>query len=184
MRRALPALAATAAGMTLLMRFHTTGVDSPRVGAVGSPSTEASAAPTSGPVTSGVRPSSSTSTAGQAAATIRRPARPTPASAPGMPTTTAAAPAAVTRTVEGPSVESGYGAVQVRVTLQGRRIVDVVAVQLPADRARSRQISARAAPSLRREALAAQSASIDTVSGASYTSKAYAGSLQAALSRG
>jgi len=101
-----------------------------------------------------------------------------------MPTTTAAAPAAVTRTVEGPSVESGYGAVQVRVTLQGRRIVDVVAVQLPADRARSRQISARAAPSLRREALAAQSASIDTVSGASYTSKAYAGSLQAALSRG
>ena len=52
---------------------------------------------------------------------------------------------------------------------------------VPNDRPRSAQISSIAAPILRREALAAQSASIDTVSGATYTSEAYAQSLQAAL---
>ncbi len=46
---------------------------------------------------------------------------------------------------------------------------------------RSVSISAQAAPILRQEALAAGSAKIDTVSGASYTSDAYIQSLQSAL---
>jgi uncharacterized protein with FMN-binding domain len=83
--------------------------------------------------------------------------------------------------VTGPDVPTRYGDVQVRVVLQGSRIVDVQAVQLPFDRSRSQEISAAAGPILRSEALQAQSARIDVVSGASYTSDAYAQSLQGAL---
>jgi uncharacterized protein with FMN-binding domain len=85
------------------------------------------------------------------------------------------------RVVMGPVVDNRYGPVQVRVTLRAGRIVDVSAVQLPSDRNRSRAISNYAAPILGREALAAQGAQIDSISGASYTSDGYAQSLQAAL---
>ena len=72
---------------------------------------------------------------------------------------------------------------QVRVTLQGTRIVDVQALRLPASHQRSVEISQRAAPQLRQEALQAQSARIDVVSGATYTSDGYAQSLQGALDK-
>jgi len=71
--------------------------------------------------------------------------------------------------------------VQVRVTFQGSRLVDVQALRLPQDRARSARISQAAGPVLRQEALRAQSANINVVSGASYTSEGYAESLQGAL---
>jgi uncharacterized protein with FMN-binding domain len=100
----------------------------------------------------------------------------TTTSAPGGTPATAA-----TRTVDGPDVNTDYGDVQVRVTLQGTKITDVEALRLPSDRSRSRQISQAAGPLLRSEALKAQSANIDLVSGASYTSDAYARSLQGAL---
>ena len=70
---------------------------------------------------------------------------------------------------------------QVRVTLQGNKLIDVQALQLPSDRSRSQRISQEAAPLLRSEALQAQSPNIDIVSGASYTSEGYAQSLQGAL---
>jgi uncharacterized protein with FMN-binding domain len=75
-----------------------------------------------------------------------------------------------------------YGIVQVKVTMSGRRITDVTAMSLPQG-GRSSDISGFAAPQLRREVLKAQSAKIDTVSGASYTSAGYAESLQSALDR-
>jgi uncharacterized protein with FMN-binding domain len=78
-------------------------------------------------------------------------------------------------------VSTQYGPVQVRVTLQGDRIAEVAALQLPNDRSRSVEISNYAAPRLRDEALQAQSANIDVVSGATYTSQGYIKSLQAAL---
>ncbi|MDX6302616.1 MAG: hypothetical protein QOF53_3830 [Nocardioidaceae bacterium] len=82
----------------------------------------------------------------------------------------------------GSAYDVGYGTVQVRVTLHGRRITGVTALRLPAG-GRSSDISGYAAPRLRQEALSAQSAHIDTVSGASYTSAGYASSLQSALDR-
>jgi uncharacterized protein with FMN-binding domain len=69
----------------------------------------------------------------------------------------------------------------VEVTIQGRRLTDAQAIQLPSDRRFSRQISDYVGPILRQEALKAQSANIDIVSGATFTSEAYAQSLQAAL---
>ena len=87
------------------------------------------------------------------------------------------------KTVNGPTVTNEYGPVQVRVTIRGGQVVDVQALQLPSDRSRSARISAEAGPILRNETLQAQSATIDLVSGASYTSEGYARSLQAALDK-
>lgn len=83
-------------------------------------------------------------------------------------------------TFTGAVVDDPYGQVQVKITLADGKITDVTAVQLPSG-GRSGSISQSVAPILRGEAISAQSASIDTVSGATYTSQAYAQSLQSAL---
>jgi len=104
------------------------------------------------------------------------------------PAATTPVPSAATRsgtggaaaTVAGPVVSTRYGSIQVEVVVAAGRVQDVVALQLPTGQ-RSGQISQYASPILRGEALQAQSANIDLVSGATYTSDAYAQSLQAAL---
>jgi uncharacterized protein with FMN-binding domain len=73
------------------------------------------------------------------------------------------------------------GDVQVKVTISGGRITDAQPVTLPSDRRRSEEISQAAAPTLHDEVVQAQSARIDTLSGATYTSQSYAGSVQSAL---
>jgi len=82
--------------------------------------------------------------------------------------------------VVGKPYDVTYGIVRVKVTMTGTRITDVRAMSLPRG-GHSSDISRYAAPELRREALSAQSAHIDSVSGASYTSAGYARSLQSAL---
>ena len=67
------------------------------------------------------------------------------------------------------------------MTLEGDQIVDVQALQLPDGDRRSASISQQVEPMLRESALAVDSADIDIVSGATYTSLAYAYSLQSAL---
>jgi uncharacterized protein with FMN-binding domain len=83
----------------------------------------------------------------------------------------------------GQSVFNGYGNVQVKVTVSGGQITNISAVQLPNGDPRSAQISSYAAPTLVQQAMAAQSANINGVSGATYTSQAFAQSLQSALSQ-
>jgi uncharacterized protein with FMN-binding domain len=95
--------------------------------------------------------------------------------------TTGTAAQSGSRTVDGPVVDTRYGPVQVEVTLDGSTIASITAIQLPDGDRRSAQISDRAAPTLQSQALQAQSADIDGVSGATYTSTAYERSLQAAL---
>lgn len=85
-----------------------------------------------------------------------------------------------TRTVTGSTVDTRYGPVQVSVSLRDRTIVDITALQLPSG-GRSGQISRFVEPILRSQALQAQGSNIDGVSGATFTSAAYAQSLQAAL---
>jgi uncharacterized protein with FMN-binding domain len=100
--------------------------------------------------------------------------------APPPPTTK---PPVASRSYTGDTYDTPYGPVQVRMTVKGDRITDVVALQLPDGSSRSREINGYAEPQLRQEALDAQSANIDTVSGATYTSDAYASSLQSAIDR-
>jgi uncharacterized protein with FMN-binding domain len=90
-------------------------------------------------------------------------------------------PGTATGAVTGPVVNTKWGPVQVRVRLAAGRISDVQALQLPHRAVLSQQISAYASPRLRQEALGAQSARIDVVSDATYTSQGYRQSLQAAL---
>jgi uncharacterized protein with FMN-binding domain len=76
-----------------------------------------------------------------------------------------------------------YGNVQVRITVSGGKVTGISTVQIPAGDPRSSQISSWAEPVLREEALTAQNASIDFVSGATYTSEGYRAALASALQR-
>ncbi|MGW4561689.1 FMN-binding protein [Streptomyces sp. NPDC004561] len=87
----------------------------------------------------------------------------------------------VSKTVTGETVQTRWGPVQVRVTIKSGRLTEVTPIQYPQDNPRDQEINSYALPQLRREALAAQSANIDMVSGASYTSTGYKQSLQSAL---
>ena len=84
-------------------------------------------------------------------------------------------------TFTGSDVPNRFGDVQVKVVVSNGHITDLQAVQLPSDRARSAYISQVAGPILRSEVLRAQSARIDIVSGATYTSESYAQSVESAL---
>jgi uncharacterized protein with FMN-binding domain len=104
------------------------------------------------------------------------------------PTATATATATTTTTttthsVAGDVIPTQFGNIQVSVRMRGSRILDVRALQLPFDHPRSQFISEQAEPILRQEVLQVQSARIDLLSGATYTSEAYAQSLQSALDR-
>ena len=93
-------------------------------------------------------------------------------------------PASATQTQRvftGQTVRTPYGPVQVQVTLTGRTITDVQALQLPYDRSYSAEISRAVEPMLREEALRVQRGRMRLVSGATYTSQGYAMSLQSAL---
>ncbi len=85
------------------------------------------------------------------------------------------------QTLTGDSVQTRYGPVQLRITLKNGRLTDVTAITYPQENPRDEQINSYAIPQLTREALTAQSADIDTASGATYTSEGYRQSLQSAL---
>jgi uncharacterized protein with FMN-binding domain len=78
-------------------------------------------------------------------------------------------------------VDFSYGTISVRVTVRGSSIVAVSVAAVHALEPQSEQITSNAIPMLRSEVLSAQSASIDGVSGATYTSRGFISSLQAAL---
>ncbi len=98
----------------------------------------------------------------------------------GTATTGSSGKSAASGTYDGSVVDTRYGSVQVEITVNGGKVVTVTALQLPGG-GRSGMISSYVGPILSGEALTAQSAQIDVVSGATYTSDGYAQSLQAAL---
>jgi uncharacterized protein with FMN-binding domain len=101
---------------------------------------------------------------------------------PAAPKTTAAAGGLRNGTFTGGASTNKYGTIQVTITVSGGKITDVSATY-PTSPEETASINSRAIPKLRQEALAAQSAKIATVSGASYTSASYKVSLQSALDR-
>ncbi|QIY69927.1 FMN-binding protein [Streptomyces sp. RLB1-33] len=92
------------------------------------------------------------------------------------------APAAQAKTVTGSVAQTQYGPVQVRITVSGGKITKSEAVQAPKG-GLSDQKTAMAVPKLNQEAVAAGNATIDAVSGATYTSTGYKQSLQSALDK-
>ena len=92
-------------------------------------------------------------------------------------------PAATSKTVTGDAIFVQYGYVQLKVTAKAGKITKIVAVQLPDQDGRSISISNAVEPMLKEQALAAQSANISGVSGATFTSSGYQQSLQSALDK-
>ncbi len=92
------------------------------------------------------------------------------------------APAAV-RSATGAEVDFGYGSLQVRVTMSGGRVTAMYVIRLAVSNPRSAANNRRVIPRLERQTMLAQSARIDGVSGASYTTRAYQQSLQSALDK-
>ena len=84
-------------------------------------------------------------------------------------------------TFTGDAASTRYGPVQVQVTVSGGRIASVDVVEYPNENPRDRQINQQAVPMLISETTSAQSAQIDMISGATYTSRGYQQSLQSAL---
>lgn len=163
MKRAAPTIALSAAGLTWLL--HVQGVIDTNAAGRSTTATPTTAPPTTAP---------EATDPGDAAS---RTATPPPRTAP--PTT--GVPPSAGRTVDGPVIDTRFGPVQVEVVLQGGHIVALKALEYPNEARRSQFISEQALPMLHDEVLSAQSANIDTISGATYTSDAYAESLQAAL---
>ena len=105
----------------------------------------------------------------------------TPAATVSATATQAAAPQGVNGTFSGPSVNVNYGNVQVQITVIDGKIVDATALQAPSGR--NDRWTNMALPVLKKQTLAAQSASIQGASGASYTSYGWYTSLQGALAK-
>jgi uncharacterized protein with FMN-binding domain len=76
-----------------------------------------------------------------------------------------------------------YGNVQLKVTVSNGKITKIEALQVPQNDPKSAEINAYAEPQLQASALQAQSANIDTVSGATFTSDSYKTALQSALDK-
>lgn len=158
MKRApLLVLAGTVAGFVGVLTFHTRPV---------SATTPGQAQP------SGTPSASSASAAASPAA-----------SAASAPAQTAPAGAGTARSAAGQIVQFGYGELDVRVTVNGSHITAISVTDLQTAEPTSQQISEQAIPTLRSEVLSAQSANVNGISGATFTSRAYVQSVQAALDK-
>jgi uncharacterized protein with FMN-binding domain len=78
-------------------------------------------------------------------------------------------------------VDTDYGPVQVQVAIRGSKIVSATAIAYPQSGGRDLEINSYAIPILQQDTITKQSAQVDTVSGATYTSDGYRQSLQSAL---
>jgi len=156
-KRAMAAVAATIAGVAWLVTFRVTPHARPvaAVPPAGQPAPDATATP-------------SQASSPDAAA-------PTPTPTP-VPTNRPA-----NGTFTGADIPTRFGDVQVRIVIVSGRVTDVSTLRMPNDRARSEEITQYVTPVLRSEAIQAQSARIDVISGATFTSEAYAESLDDAL---
>ncbi len=153
MRRAVVATSATAAGIVLLLSLKPHG----SAGTAAAVSSAGSGADTGSSGAGASSPSAAPSGGSGAAA------------------------AGGVRSVTGTAANTRYGPVQVKVTLDGTKITKIDVVEYPSHDRRDQEINSYALPLLNQEAIDAQSAAIDVVSGATFTSQGYTSSLQSAL---
>jgi uncharacterized protein with FMN-binding domain len=155
MRRTPIVITATAAGLIGVLEFHTRPAPV-SLGTIPAAGSTAAASPAASPATT---------------APSRRSTRSAAPSQPGG-----------TRTATGPQVNYNWGVLSVAVTVSGTKITKVgIATLDDGGNPRSQFIDQQSIPILEQEALQAQSANIQGVSGASYTSAGFTQSLQAAL---
>ena len=171
MKRTPLVLASTVAGLTGVAVFHST----PQKVVLSALGSSATATPASAPAPTPTTTAQSTPTTASATGT---------ASGPTVPATTSSSVASsASRTATGPVVNYYYGQLSVKVSASGTRITGItIATLSDGGNPYSAYVDHAALPMLQREAMSAQSANIQGVSGASYTSAGFAQSLQGALS--
>ena len=165
MRKVLLALLLTAVGLGLLLSFRSRA-------ATGTTTALGGSALSAGPGTS-----TSPTTAGAATPSASASASPSASAA----KTASAGSGVKNGTFTGTAESNPFGDVQVQAVISGGKLTNVVVLQVPDRGGYEDQIVQVAVPELKSEALSAQSANIDVVSGATYTSQGYAESLQSAL---
>ena len=156
------------------------------VGTLDGNATAAPAAPTAAATRAAVGPRRIAAAAKPSPTAVPRRA---PAPASPRPVTRRASPspaprrstAPTTVVVNGAPADTQYGPVQVQISIRAHRIIRADAIDYPQGGSRDREINSYAIPQLDQETIDAQSANIDTVSGATYTSEGYRESLQSAL---
>jgi uncharacterized protein with FMN-binding domain len=188
LRRALLTLGGTVAGIAALVAFKfqpaagsaaaAAGLAAP--GASLSTTGDAGTAAGTGRATGSMVPT--TAPAAKPPATGRPSATPPAATAAPKPSSRAGAgQSTAARMITGAVANTQYGPMQVEITVSGKRITNVTVLQETNAGGPTSSIDAMAIPQLTQEALAAQSANINAVSGASYTSAGYKQSLQSAI---
>jgi uncharacterized protein with FMN-binding domain len=180
MRKVLLALLLTAVGLGLLLSFKSR----PATGATTALGKSALSGAGESAVSPQTSPSaSSTGPAPTPTATSAAPSSPqSSSSSPSSPASSKkASSGAKSGSFTGAAENTEFGPVQVEATVSGGKLTDVSVLQVPDRGGYEQQIVQIALPELKSEALSAQSANIDVVSGATYTSQGYAESLQSAL---
>jgi uncharacterized protein with FMN-binding domain len=162
MRRVILAVTATIAGLVALLSFKSHSPTVPVAATTGTGGGSSSS-------TSASTPSSSSSSA---------------TTVPGEFRSVAGTLTAGETTVTGKVANTAYGPVQLELVVKNHKIVKVAVLEQPTNTLHDIQIGEFAFPRLISETLATQTAKIDAVSGASYTSAGYISSLQSALDRG
>lgn len=162
-------IGATVAGIAGIIAFH------PHQG-LGSATFNA---PSTRPV-GGTSSNSGAAASGAPPATGPAPTTAPPAATPSTPATTNPRATAPSGSASGNVTQYRFGVLQVTATVSGGRLTDV-STQVQSADPRSQQIDDASLPMLRSQALSAQSANIQGVSGATYTSEAFISSLQSAL---
>lgn len=167
MRKIITGLMGTISGVALLFSYHTSTAT--QAATVAATATEDSQSAATTPNAAESQGSSSSSSSGSTASEPSSSAQATESTA------------GVSGTFTGDAVQTRYGAVQVEITVQDGVITSSAAIQYPNRDRHDQQINSYAVPVLNAEAVDAQSAHIDAVSGATYTSVGYVRSLQSAI---
>ena len=176
MRRVITAVSATVAGLVLLLGFKTQSANHPlATPAVNTPSSSSSSSSSSSGSSSATGSSGSGSGSGSSGAT------PSAGATPSTGSTGSTGSTSGTKTVTGNAVDTRYGPVQVKITVTNGKITSAEAIDYPQNSPRDQEINSWAIPQLQQETIAASSANIDMLSGATYTSDGYIQSLQSAL---
>ena len=179
------AVSLTAAGALSALFALTDGSASGKI-ATSSPTLPTPPVATVAPTTGATTPITTAKAAAPGTAvkpSITAPKSPVPSASTAAPATTVPKTASglAAGTFDGDVVGTRWGPVQVAVTIANGKITNVTTLASPNDKQKSISINNRATPILRSEALSVQSANINSVSGATYTSEGYAQSLQSAL---
>jgi uncharacterized protein with FMN-binding domain len=170
MRRAQIVIAGTVVGLAGLLSFNSSAVN------LSLGSLSAATVPPRSTTTTTITPTT-TSVPRSGGST------PPPTTTTVAPTTTTPTPSA-TRSATGESANYNYGILSVKVTVSGSKILNISIASIDdGGNPRSEYVDQQSIPLLEQEALSAQSANIQGVSGASYTSAGFEQSLQSALSK-